>query len=920
MISGSFVTIDENQTYNVSIGTGLNHTITDPTEQNFDPSEMVIMFDTTPVIISCDRQDLLKRIIISQATINLVTNQDLSDYLFAETNRSIPVTISLNNNTCFFGYIDPLQYDQGYAHVWENVQINATDELGALENIFVDDSYFLNKFYIKDGGIVKPKQCRCLDIIEYILNKIGVTTITTSGSNAGTSYSFVHPTVLSALNNTKFNMAVFFGESPDDYKNTYEVLEMICKYFNLYIAAYAPHTVVMTSTINNQLVGNTNIAVLGMLNLATDGSTSLSTDDAYSQVALTCNIEPEQDIVISFDNDDYMYSNYDDQVRYMTEYVSNGDGFDSWNAFYNMINGNSTDYRDCYTKDHFMYVLRNDLWDFGSGVNKNYIEYMGGSINYSTGAITPMTESDQTKLLTWLAQAPCKAALVGFSSAGKSYPSGYTQDNSVNNSLNMDKYLVISTMGTWSNNVSAADNYQSTLYNAQPICKYRGLSSNILSPTDENVTNFIVISGSLLFNPLTWLTGPYWNDDAHRITNDWLSCKNAFTLNDSFPVYRNCWRHSVNINDSWSYYNQYWYGGTNGVYGFLDNSSSKTLQYNYSANGDDSDKITKLPVLCCQLKVGSGDNAKYCCEHLELGEAGINKFEWLTASEASSLGIPTTFTIGIDPKHDDYIIGQKYQLAQTANFNLKIDKSGMAIPITYDDNLNGDIEFSILGPYNAIWTIITRIHPSFWRHTRWEQESRSILDMCQSIMLSNLKIEMTSNNGGIIKDKTSADNDLVYYSDEITAYTEKLEDDNDICTALTLDECERWGIKFQNSNSYIFNASTDTSIDGTPFRGFPVGNDTYIKPEECYVDYMFKEYCKSGLTFRPARIIQTQLKPNAFINGLLGFEMNLDMLTNYFTGLYSLGDCRLMSYEADLKNKTIDARFRQHRTVTNDQI
>jgi hypothetical protein len=74
------------------------------------------------------------------------------------------------------------------------------------------------------------------------------------------------------------------------------------------------------------------------------------------------------------------------------------------------------------------------------------------------------------------------------------------------------------------------------------------------------------------------------------------------------------------------------------------------------------------------------------------------------------------------------------------------------------------------------------------------------------------------------------------------------------------------------------------------------------------------------MSFRPARIIQTQLRPNAFENGLLGFAMNFDMLTNYFTGLYSLGNCRLMSYEADLKYKTIDATFRQHRTVTNDQI
>ena len=137
--TGTFNTKDNKHTYTVTIGnTGVTEPITDPLDSTiYEGDDLVVMFDPDPVTITADRQDLQKRVIISQATINLITNANLGEDLFANNNREIPVTVTCEGNTVFFGYVDPLQFNQGWAYKWENVQVNCTDPLGALEETYV---------------------------------------------------------------------------------------------------------------------------------------------------------------------------------------------------------------------------------------------------------------------------------------------------------------------------------------------------------------------------------------------------------------------------------------------------------------------------------------------------------------------------------------------------------------------------------------------------------------------------------------------------------------------------------------------------------------------------------------------------------------------------------------------------------------
>lgn len=865
IFTGTFNTYDNYQTYEITIGdTGTTTTISDPTEDIYGTaqSDLIVMFDTDPVIINTDRQDLTKRIIISQATINLLSNQNMTDMLFASTNRSIPVTITRDNNACFFGYVDPLQFDQGYAHNWESVQITATDPLGALEQLNVGDL----------TGIDSTTTITSWNLMMAIFTATGISTVNDT----------INSTVKSAMQGTNIKTDIFFGETEDDWMTLYDTLTEICKYFNLYVAYYN-NAVNISCTINETSVPHN---ISNFKNAAADSSTSISVDDTYSQVAVTAEIEPKKDIIIGYDDNDYLYSDYSNMEKYMTEYVSEGEGNHAYNGFYDLLTTGETNYDAGYCIDHFCYVMRNDLWDFGDN-------------SYITQGY-----ADQRDVLKYLKDNSGKAAIIGFGKGNKLDK----KDNSPVASVSLTNYLVISVNGTFDNTDAGGTTMENMIQAANPVCSYNGLTSSILSPSDPTITNYIVISGKILLNPLQPLTGPAWSSETAKLTNTIQDCINA-RANVSWPFNMGIWHHTVPMTDNGdgAYYQQGW-DRARGIHGFIDNSKNQRFEYKYDRPGDSIDRISKLPILACELKVGD----KYCVERLDQGETGVGKFQWMTGIECANAGVNPVFTIGINPKIDDKIVGQSFSIQNNVNYKMGLDKTGTAIPIKASDRLAGDISFKILGPYNLAWNEVSKhTHHSwiFWTKTNWEEKLYYVLQYIQSIMVSNLKIEMTSDNGLINNNATNADNDLVYASNMNPAYVEKLEEDIKICTPLTNAECQQYGVKYQISDSYIYNT------DNTPFYGFTVGS-TVTKPEVCLVDYYYKEYCT------PAKMITTSLKSASLPNGLNGTGLNYEMMKAYITGVYP-GDSspyRIMSYETSLKEKTTQLTLREYKTQGINQI
>ena len=947
--TGTFKNRDNTKEYKVTIGRdGESWTpIVAPDAAEFNLNNEVC-FDVDPVHISCTRDDLQQRILIRQCTITLITKMDMSQMLIADTDRSIPVKVELVSSaaggapqsicTLFDGFMDPLTFSQGMAHNYESYTIHATDPIGTLNNLKVD-CLSDGQDDFKIDGVPFVGQ-----LIQRIFYK---------GDMTLASDQFWYDDTLGGMvpnypgNNEKVNMSVFFGDDQDDWMTLYEILETICK-FNGYLAYYNPidgyaH---VTTIYNPKLI----LCDLDLQHKATDDSTALSTDDVYSQVTLQCDIEPNDDDVSLID-DDFLRSDYYNYQKYMTELAVSGQGIGELDALRELCN--SADGKE-YTSNtngrrtpHYVYVKRNDQWSFGSN---SYITAMGGAERTDSTNAVAMT-GDQSNVLTWLKNNPGKGAFIAF---------GKGNDIKANNQSGQDApkmtdYFVVSIQGHNDHRENGHYmNYQSIFPASlnSYICKYVGLESKNLTPPDDSITNYILISGKIILNPLQMKTGLNWSWDTgfpggwhddpwycrlynastntfsdtksmlNSVGDNWLS--KIFLLDRCVP----------SNDDRGEYYTQKWWScsdprsgsyslkSTEGILGFLGNKNNEICKYAWSGYGEENDEINKLPILVCQLKIGN----KWAVELMRpLSEYEITTYfinikpeenvkgniVWLTDNQWGPMGIEPVFSIGFNPEIDDNFVGHEFKISKNFEENLKIEGEGTAIPIRLSDKLNGKVEFSIVRPYNiqefdsAQFNRIERVHPSFWRHTSWNDHMFWILEFVDSIMVSDLKVEVKTDAAKIDQKMTTADNDLVYYSNTFPSYIEKLEDEIKICSALTMEECQQKGIKYQTSNSYV----TDNDV---PFLGWSYGSDGLVKPEEMYVDYFYTQYNE------PQRILETKVKDTVFVTGNsasddIGYKMTMGWCSgNLSYGMANpIQNASLMEFDWDLGKREIDVHLRE---------
>ncbi len=246
--------------------------------------------------------------------------------------------------------------------------------------------------------------------------------------------------------------------------------------------------------------------------------------------------------------------------------------------------------------------------------------------------------------------------------------------------------------------------------------------------------------------------------------------------------------------------------------------SSKGLQFEYSSVGDSTDKFSKLPILECELKIGS----KYCVETV-LDVYGNSKFEWLTMEEIKerpdltykdddgTTKYKTTMSLGIDPKIGDFIVGVEHPLQNTISYTQNLDsKEGTAIPIKQSDRLSGRVSFKILAPIQLVWDNIVRRHPTFFRSTKWTSNSRYILAHTENIIIKNFACNIVSDNGKL---ESTSDNDLIYSSAAQTKYINKHDGTEfKFLTQLSSSEAVEKGIKNEVYLNSVFNTSTSLPV------------------------------------------------------------------------------------------------------------
>lgn len=862
-IHGSFLS-QQGDTITVHIVTGSDRT----QSIEIGTEKADVYFSDDPAEIENEVNDTFDVLLRNSAKIRLLCGNLITD-LFSTSCRDAVVNIYKNDTCIFAGFIEPQTLSQPYNDRWDELELNCIDALSALQYSKYKNVGALGVIY----AFVKAEaaQRSFYDIATEILQ--GVTEGLDILGNQNIKFWYDGSKAVDAQTANRYQVLrqlsisdlLFMGDDESDVWQQDEVLEELLKYlnlhivqdgFNFYIFSWesvkaTPDKIIWHDIVANSTKTTTQQAVTIALANVADCDTTISIGDVYNQLLLTAKVEDIESVIESPLDDDLLVSPYINKQKYLTEYSSDGEGKTAYNAFNAMTHDQKTTYGAGAITDWYVQVMRNKQWTFPMKGNTDIdiVDYFG-----SEG-------TNQHALPDWLGQAPGAAIMA----LGSVKMNTANDDNSPTSKVNMTNYLVVSVNG------NGVDNDENKTYpNAADIQKnipyavYTGnKAGGVFSPSDDKTTNYIVLSGKVILNPIMRQTNTYTN--LHN--KEWTT----WPLNiEKGMIY--VWHQTVpsrNNGDGRYYTRQYWQaetpdkevswheGADSGFYPYT-GEGPQEYEFKYSEVGDSSDKISKVAVLACMLVIGdkcvvektpdndqgdTDENGKPI-PYTNTPENAYKNFVWKKFKERSECQsddeyYQQCFTIGFDPKIGDKLIGQEYDLQKTFSYKLGIDAEGIAIPITKGDKISGKVRFMILGPVNATWDVITRRHPTFFRHTKWSSSSVPLLAHVSSILIKSFEVKVYSDNGLI--SNGNDDNDIIYMSDTKETFVNKKDDlEFKINSALTATECAQLGVSNTVKLSTPLNISTGDGV----LEVYDRNGNVKAKPEQIYVDSYYTEYHK----------------------------------------------------------------------------
>ena len=843
-IHGSFLS-QQSDTITVHIVTGNDRTQT----IEIGTEKADVYFSEDPAEIENEVNDTFDVLLRNSAKIRLLCGNLIKD-LFSTSCRDAVVNIYKNDTCIFAGFIEPQTLSQPYNDRWDELELNCIDALSALQYSKYKNVGALGVIY----AFVKAEaaQRSFYDIATEILQ--GVTDGLDILGNQNIKFWYDGSKAVDAQTANRYQVfkqlsisdLLFLGDDESDVWQQDEVLEELLKYlnlhivqdgFNFYIFSWESVKATLDKIIWHDIVANSTkttaqqAVTIALANVA-DCDTTISIGDVYNQLLLTAKVEDIESVIESPLDNDLLASPYINKQKYLTEYSSDGEGKTAYNAFYDMTHDKKTTYGGGAITDWYLQVMRNKQWTFPMNGNTDIdiVDYFG-----SEG-------TNQHALPDWLGQAPGAAIMA----LGSVKINTANDDNSPTSKVNMTNYLVVSVNG------NGIDNDENKTYPSVadiqkniPYAVYNGnKAGGVFSPPDEETTNYIVLSGKVILNPIMRQTNTYTN--LHN--KEWKSGLPIEIKENEIYV----WHQTVpsrNNGDGRYYTRQYWKaetpdkevswheGADSGFYPYT-GEGPEEYEFKYSAIGDSTDTISKVAVLACMLVIGDK-----CV--VETGTDGqTTDFVWQKYKERSECQsddeyYQQCFTIGFDPKIGDKLVGAEFSIQNNIDYKMGIDAEGIAIPITKGDKISGQVRFMILGPVNATWDVITRRHPTFFRHTKWSSSSVPLLAHVSSILIKSFEVKVYSDNGLI--SNGNDDNDIIYMSDTKETFVNKKDDlEFKINSALTATECAQLGVSNTVKLSTPLNISTGDGV----LEVYDRNGNVKAKPEQIYVDSYYTEYHK----------------------------------------------------------------------------
>lgn len=808
-----------------------------------------LSFTDDPVELTSQVNDTFDHLLCQQATVRLLARNFVPDF-FCASCRDAVVNIYREGKCLFAGFIEPQSYSQGYNEEFDEIELSCIDALTALQYAKYRDVGSLGVLY----NVVKAEaeQRTFLAMLKEILG--GVTAeLDIVGGNAmrylydgskavddlaGNHYAIFGQLTVSEL--------LFLGDEEDDVWQQDEVLEEILRYLNLHIvqdgftfylfsweSVKGDERIYWRDLLTGASVTTARQTTDIVTGLVTDTDTTISVGEVYNKIMLTAKVESMESVIESPLDNDLLKSPFSNKQKYMTEYSSDGEGSKAINAFDAMTHGQETSYSGGCVTDWYVQMMNNSQWLFPKSGSGNLMEeYCSEGRN-------------QHILPNWLAKNQGAAIMA----LGKVEKKTDGKDNSPTSKVEMTNYLVVSVNGNCDDKEATTYPNTNSLKAGIPRAVYNGsMTGGVFSPTDEGTTNYIVLSGKLVLNPVMALTDTYkaiYNYDGGKWGNlftgigKWSGVTVPSRNNGDGRYYTQQWWKAAMPNETvvWDMETAH------GFVPFTD-TGPQLYEFKYSAIGDGSDHISKVGVLACMLIIGDK------CVVEKGTEGQVTDFEWrkyktLEECQDEDEYYQQCFTIGFDPKIGDKIVGTKFDLQNNVSYELGIDAEGIAIPIKKGDKVSGRVRFMILGPVNAVWDVVTRRHKTWFRHTKWNSTTIPLLAHVSSIMVEQFEVKIYSDNGLV---NNTGDNDLVYMSDTKESFVNVKDDiEMKINSALTAAECQALDVTDSVKMSTPVNTLTGEGL----LTIYDHNRGESAKAEQLYVDSYYKEW-------HAPRVVMTQ--------------------------------------------------------------
>ena len=852
---------------------------------NNDKTEEMIIgenglyFSGSPISIETDNEDTFQTIIKRSASINLVTKDYIGDKLFADNSRNIKVNIYKGDKCIYAGFVEPNTFSQPFVNGLDEFTVNTTDALATLQYYNYGDVNLNNYKASRAKASVKSFK-DMLDQIMLDIQDIDIVNGTkgkifydlSKGASKGKEKTIFSDCSMSEL--------YMLGDEADDVWTNEDVISQMMQYLNLHIIQdgfdyyiYDWNTIKDKRTGWYNLTEDTAVTITPTLlemtaDLHSSDDTNLSVADVYNQVSIKCSLEDQDSVIESPMDSENLSSLYNGKQKFMTEYISEGEGVRANNAFFDMIHDRATSYDACKIVDWYLQAMYNTNWNFITP--KGYITSL---CELSNGVYV-----NQWKLPKYLKDNQLIPCIFKMGSVKKQND---VTDNSPTSKIDMNTYLYISINGNGDDTETNHSPSDQTIKDRSGMIEYIGNNSGgVFSPTDDITTNYLVFSGEMCLMPIQKETEIFSILQKHDRGDYWHRTVPSDNNGDG-RYYTRRWYTQEKPSDTPSSY----LSNALSLHPWTTDKANHELQYNYTSNGDSTDMFKKLPILECELIIGN----KRLVE-TNIDTYGNSTYQWVKIGEEPTIDgeKKTTFSLGIDPKIGDKIIGDEFDIQNNISYTMNLDAKGTAIPIKKSDALSGAVVFRILGPVNLTWNDITRRHPSFWRHTKWYNNTKFVLSHIENIIIKNFECKIYSDQGG---NENKQDNDLIYMSNETDRFINKKDDvEFKFITQLSSSECAKKGIK----NTVNLNAVIETDSQ-TPLES--IYNATTMetaKPEEHYINQYYLSYS------RPKLIMETDLhdSPSISIHSILHSKV---LNRNFF----------VQSIDRDLKESTVHIKLKE---------